>query len=150
MSEGSEEVCTNRLGDGTVVWTSAPVGMEYYLREGERPARLAQITEMTGPSEFLDGRELPSTVGVFCWQAADGQTLFADLVNYAFDPEADRVTVAEDLRLRMRLPRGTTAVEVTTLSPDEGATATANIEDGWAAVQLPRLQHYASVKLVAR
>lgn len=87
---------------------------------------------------------------MFCWRAADGRTLFADLVNYDFDAAADRVTVAEDLTLRIRLPQSTTDHEVTTLSPDEEAPATAKMEGGWATLHLPRLKHYASVKLVAR
>ena len=72
--------------------------MEYYLRHEERPARLGKLAELTGRSEILDAPELPSTVGVFCWQAADGRTLFADLVNYDFDAAADCVTVAEGLQ----------------------------------------------------
>jgi hypothetical protein len=101
---------------------------------------------MVGPSDLLDAAELPATVGVFLWQANEGQTLFVDLVNYDFDSDADQVQVAQDLRLRVRLPHGTTNFELTTLSPDEQATATAQQDSGWATLQLPRLAHYASVR----
>ena len=150
MSQTGDQVWTRQLDQGTVVWTPAPVDIEYYLRHEERSARLGKLTELTGPSDILDAPELPSTVGVFCWQAADGRTLFADLVNYDFDAAADRVTVADGLSLRMRLPPGTTDIEVTTLSPDEEAAATAKLEGGWATLHLPRLKYYASIKLVAR
>lgn len=150
MSQGGDRVWHRELDQGTVVWTAAPVDIEYYLREGERPARLGQLAEMVGPSRLLEAPELPATVGVFLWQAHEGQTLFVDLVNYDFDPAADRVQVAQDLRLRVRLPRGTTDIALATLSPDEQATATAEMEDGWATLNLPRLAHYASVKLVLK
>jgi len=139
-----------KLGEGTIVWTPDPVGMEYYLREKERSYRLSAIVHMVGRSALLDGHELSSKVGVFAWESEDKPTIFADLVNYDLDAESDAVTPAQDLRFRMRLPKGCDKVEATTLSPDEGTSASATVRDGWAVIHLPRLVHYASVKLAAR
>jgi len=149
-SVGSPRVHERRHGKGTVVWTSAPVGVAYYLLEEERAGRLGQIVEMIGPSTILDATALPSTVGVFCWQGVNGGALFADLVNYDLDADADSVEPAEGVQFRMRLPEGCGGLEATTLSPDGEAPAAAAVENGWALVELPRLVHFASVKLAAR
>jgi len=141
---------TGRLGRGTVVWTPAPVGMEYYLREKERPALLTQIAEMVGASPLLDGSGLSPRVGVFCWASPDEGARFADLVNYDLDADADRVTPVENLRFKIGVPRGWKDVEVTTLSPNDAAPATATVREGWAVVDLPRLVHYASVRLAPK
>jgi len=141
---------TIHANHGTVLWTPDPVGMEYYLREKERSDRLSAIVQMVGRSALLDAREVSSKVGVFAWQSEDGKTIFADLVNYDLDAESDVVTPAQDLRFRIRLPQGCDEVEVTTLSPDEGTSASVTARDGWAVIQVPKLWHYASVKLRAR
>ncbi len=150
MSQTGDQVRTQQEGQGTVVWTPAPIGIEYYIQHEERSDRLDELVTLIGPSDVLDGAQLPSTVGVCCWQSADGRTLFADLVNYNFDPAADRVATAEGLVLRLRLPPGTTNLHVTTLSPDEEVSATAKLDGGWAVLQLPRLKYFASVKLITQ
>ncbi len=150
MSQTGAQVWTRQLGQGTVVWTPAPLGVEYYLQHEQRSERLGQLVELIGPSPLLDGADLPSTVGVCCWQSADSRTLFADLVNYDFDAVADRVAAVEDLRLRLRVPPDTVDVAVTTFSPDGEPPATAQLADGWATLHLPRLMHYASIKLTTR
>jgi hypothetical protein len=145
---GGSQPLTVKHGGGTVVSTTASPGMDYYLKENERPSRLGQIAEMIGPSEHLDAPSLPSTVGAFCWKSPDSRTLFVDLVNYNIDPDADRITAAENIGFRIRVAQGTKEVAVKPLSPDDDARATATLVDGWATVQVPALRHFISVKLI--
>jgi len=149
VSGDGAPVHTRKVGKGTVIWTPTPMGLDYFVKDKERPSLLPRLLEMVGDSVLLDGKDLPSTVGVFLWQSSDGRTRFADLVNYNLDADADVVRPAENLRFRMRLPDGCGGVQVTTLSPDEAAPATVAVEDGWAVVHLGKLIHYASVKVVA-
>jgi len=138
------------VGKGQVVWTPTPAGMDYYSAEKEREERLPQIVEIVGGSSVLDARALPATIGVFCWRSDDGRTLFADLVNYDIDLDADRVKPADNIQFRLRLPEGCEQMKVTTLSPDKEEPATATIRHEWAEIRLPRLVHFASVRLVAK
>jgi len=149
-SSGGSTAHVRNLGRGVVVWTPAPVGMQYYLDERQRPSRLPTMARMVGRSALIDGGNLSSTVGIFGWQSDDGKTVFADLVNYDLDAESDRVRPARNLRFRIRLPQGWQRVQAATLSPDDTPPATATTRDGWAVVDVPSLAHYASVKLMGR
>ena len=98
----------------------------------------------------MDAANLPATVGLFLWQSADTTALFADLVNYDINLDADQLRPATDLRFRVGLPEGWGAVQAQTLTPDEGTAAQVGVKDGWAEVTVPRLQRYMSVALRRR
>ena len=136
-----------RIGKGTVVWVWEPVGMDYYLQADKRAELRPGLLKLAGSSDLVDGALLPTTVGLSLWRTTDAKALFADLVNYDLDADADVVRPAEGLSFRLRLPGGWKAATVTTISPDEGATATAEVKAGWATVSVPWLWHYVSVKL---
>lgn len=150
MTVGGTEIHTVKHGAGTVVSTPASLGMDYYLKEKERPGLLGQLAELIGTSELLDARTLPSTVGAFCWKSPDSRTLFVDLVNYNIDPAADRISAAENLSFRIRVANGTKEVEVKPISPDDDAGAAATLEGDWATLRVPSLQHFISVKLTIK
>jgi hypothetical protein len=135
-------------GKGRLDWIAAPLGMNYYLRAADRPALLPRLRDLVGPSTLADGAGLPVTVGLSLWRSEDGQALCADLVNYDLDADADRVRPAENLDFRVRLPIRWRGVRAVTLSPDGEAPADVRIENGWAVARLPRLIHYAGVKLI--
>ena len=145
---GTARVHRRSLEKGAVLWTPEPVGMDYYVHETQRHSRLPTLKELVGDSAVFDGRELPSTVGAFCWKSADKAVVFVDLVNYNLDAEADRLTPARDLSFRVPIGAKTRKVETATLSPDSLPPATVEIRDGWAVVRLPQLLHFASVKLL--
>jgi hypothetical protein len=134
------------VGKGRALWTPAPLGMDYYLQTEKRASLRAGMLRMVGASALVEAR-LPETVGIFLWRAADGRALFADLVNYDLDADADRVRPAASLTFQVRLPRGWRAVRARTLSPDGEAPAEVVVRGRWARVRLPRLVHFASVKI---
>jgi hypothetical protein len=142
-----EPATVTRIGKGSVVWVWEPLGMDYYLQADKRPELLPGLRSLAGSSDLVDAASLPTTVGLSLWRAADGRALFADLVNYDLDADADVVHPAEGLSFRLRLPEGWKAATVTTISPDEGTTASVEVHGSWATVSVPRLGHYASVKL---
>lgn len=102
---------------------------------------------MVSKSKLIDAKDLPSTVGVFCWKSKDSKTLFFDLVNYNLDTDRDAVQPAENLRFKMRLSKGYKNAKIDTISPDNGSSATIEIKDNWAIVHLGRLTYFASIKL---
>jgi hypothetical protein len=136
-----------RVGRGTVIWTAAPLGMDYYLQADKRPALLDGMRTLIGPSGLADGRGMPTTVGLAVWKSADGTALFADLWNYDIDLEADRVRPAEGISVRMKTPAGWKRVTATTLTSDGDATATAEANGGWVTVKVPKVTHFVSVKV---
>jgi hypothetical protein len=142
---GSPVQCA--FGKGRVFWTPTPSGMDYYLQASERLSRLPEMVSRVGPSSLVAGEDLLVTVGLSLWKAEDGRALFADLVNYDLDADNDHVRPAEDLHFRVRLPRSWQTAQVQTLSPDAEAPATLTLQAGWAVIRLPRLVHFASVKL---
>ena len=135
------------LGNGRIFWASTPVGMDYYLHETERAQRLPEVLDLVGASEQLDAADLPATVGSYLWQSLDEDALHVDLVNYDLDLEADRMNPAENLSFRLRLPDGWTGVNAETITPDETAPATCEAANGWATIQVPRVIHYACIKV---
>lgn len=135
------------LGEGRVAWSPQPLGMQYYVHETERWQRLPELASLIGPSELVDAEGLAATVGLFLWQSEDGRALFADLVNYDLDLEADRIAPASNLSFRLRLPEGWQRAGVETIAPDDEPPATAETRQGWVSIRLPRLVHYASVKI---
>jgi hypothetical protein len=144
---GPAGVHRRSLNKGAVLWTPEPAGMDYYVHESQRHNRLPAFVELVGDSAVFDGRQLPSTVGAFCWKSADGAAVLVDLVNYDLDAEADRLTPARNLTFRVPLATKSGRAEATTLSPDGLTSATVEIKGGWAVVRVPQLLHFASVKL---
>lgn len=136
-----------KIGKGTVVWTPDAVDIAYYLEMDLRPKLLGELTSLVGESSVIDAEGVPSTTGIFCWKSTKGSAVFADLVNYDLDADADKVTPAKDIRFRMRAPENARSVRAATLTPDNAAPARAVIRNGWACVVLPELVHFASVKL---
>ncbi len=148
--EERNQVSVHPWGRGTVLWTPEAIGMEYYLKDRERSARRSTIEEMVGVSHLLDPGNLPSTVGIFCWQSPVEGALFTDLVNYDVDIKADVVKPVENLTFRIALPKGWRRVKAETLTPDNLPPATIDIKQGWAAVSLPRLDHYAAIRFTSQ
>jgi len=105
------------------------------------------MVDLIGRSELLDAVSLPTTVGVFTWKSKRDGTLFADLVNYNIDVDSDKLTSAENLEFRIRVPKGTIEVKAATLTPDRISPAEVRLDGGWAVVKLKRLDHFASVKI---
>jgi hypothetical protein len=134
------------LGTGQILWSPAPVGMDYYLHETERATRLPEILHLVGPSQLLDASALPATVGAYLWQSPEGQSLHIDLVNYDLDLENDVINPATDLSFRLRLPNDWEVVDIDTITPDETAPATSELENGCVKIQLNHLIHYACIK----
>jgi len=135
------------IGDGRILWSPDPIGMNYYLHETERTTRLPEILNLVGPSELLDPGNLPATVGVYLWQSLDGQALHADLVNYNLDLEADRINRVKDLSFQLRLPDCWKSVDIDTITPDGTAPATCVLKGGWLNIRVNRLIHYTCVKI---
>jgi len=135
------------LGTGHIFWSPAPLGMDYYLHETERPARLPQILNLVGPSQLLDHGNLPSTVGAYLWTSTDSRTLTVDLVNYNLNLDTDQITPAKNLTFRLRLPNSWRNVTVDTITPDKTPPATCKLEAPWATIQLNNLLHYTCIKL---
>ncbi|MCC6443304.1 MAG: hypothetical protein IT210_07585 [Armatimonadetes bacterium] len=136
-----------RVGKGTMIWLPDPVGMDYYLDSARRPALLSRMRAYAGASSMADGSPLPFTVGLSLWKARGGDALFCDLVNYNLNADADTVRPADDLSLRLRLPAGWRSARAATFSPDRGAPAAISVCNGWAALRLPRLHRFASLKI---
>ncbi|MHB9079469.1 MAG: hypothetical protein ACYC3X_18480 [Pirellulaceae bacterium] len=133
-----------------MIWTPESVGNEYYVRQNERASRIGRVAELVGESSILNARQLPTTVGAFCWKSDDDRAVFVDLVNYDWDAAADRVTPVNDLSFSIRCPAGVGEAEVITLSPDSISPATVELKDDWLEVRLPQLHHFASVKITLR
>jgi len=141
------ELREGKVGKGMVCWSAGAPGLDYYLRIQDRPALLPQMARLLGPPSLLKSLRLPTTVGIFTWESPDGTALFADLVNYDLPPHAEAVRPAEGLGFSLRLPAGRSLVGATTLTPDATPPASVRVRGGWAEVILPRLVHYASIKL---
>ncbi len=135
------------LGDGHILWSPEPIGMEYYVHETERATRLPEILSLVGPSRLLEPGTLPTTIGAYIWQSLDGNAFHVDLVNYDLDLEADRINAAENTSFRLRLPEVWGDVDIETITPDDTAPATCAVEAGWVKIDVSRLVHYACVKV---
>ncbi len=135
------------LGRGRILWSPKPLGMDYFLHEMERPTRLPEILNLVGPSDLLAPGNLPVTVGAYLWQSLDKNALHVDLVNYDLDLESDRISPAEDLSFRLRLPEGWEGVGVAAITPDGTASTTCEPDSGWVTIQLNHVVHYACVKI---
>lgn len=135
------------LGKGHIVWASAPVGMDYYLHEAERGQLLPELLDLVGLCEQFDAGNLPTTVGAYVWQSLDENALYVDLVNYDLDLEADRINPAANLSFRLRVADDWTGVNGETITPDETAPATGDLAKGWVTIHVPRLVHYACIKI---
>ena len=144
---GDSQTLEVTMGEGRIVWSPEPVGMDYYLNEADRPARLPELLHLVVASDLLDPGNLPATVGAYLWQSQDGTSLHVDLVNYDLDLQDDRITAAKDLAFRLRLPEGWKDVTLDTITPDGTEPATWELADGWVKIRLGSLVHYACVKL---
>jgi hypothetical protein len=136
-----------RVGRGTVYWTPASLGMDYYRKAADRPSLLPELRRLVGADDVLSADGLPATVGAFAWQGAAGGTRFVDLVNYDFNGAGEQLRPARALELRVSLPSGWRSVQARTLSPDGDPAAQVELSGGWATIHLPRLTHFASVRL---
>lgn len=135
------------VGDGRVLWTSSPLGMNYYLATIGRAAMLPSLTTRIGSSTLMESTGVPSKVGIFLWKSDDEETMFADLVNYDLDARADEVRPTEGVSFQLTLPAGWESVRSETLSPDGTPNAVSSVGDGAVRIVLPRLEHYVSVVL---
>ena len=135
------------LGTGRILWSPTPLGMDYYLHETERPARLPELLNLVGPSQLLDPGNLPATVGTYLWVSPDGRTLTVDLVNYNLHLDTDQITPAKDLSFRLRVPNSWRSVTVDTITPDKTPPATCKLEDTRITIQLHNLLHYTCIKI---
>lgn len=135
------------VGRGEILWTPRPLGMDYYRHADRRPRLLPDLARLVGGSELLQAERLPTTVGIFTWQSPDENVLFVDLVNYNISAAGDTVRPAAELRWQVRIPATWRGITARTLSPDGMPPATAAAADGWVTVRLPRLRHFASVRL---
>ena len=142
-------VHTHILGEGTVIWSPEEPGVEYYLKEKKRELLLNGLTDMVGPSRILDARNLPVTVGAFCWQHRNDKIFFADLVNYSIAIESDYLTKAQDLRFRLRIPQDAKGIDVCAFSPQKDARVEAKLNKGWVEVHVPQLEHYLCVRIAS-
>jgi hypothetical protein len=137
-----------QLGNGYVHWIPDPTGMNYYLKVDNRRPLLPQMKNAAGASNLLEADNLPAALGVFLWKSHDDGALFADLVNYDIDLDTDQIQPVTDITFKVRLPRTWKSAKVMTLSPDTGTQASIKLYAGAAEVHIPRLTHYASVKLI--
>ncbi len=136
------------LGKGKITWMPAGVGMDYYNNIAQRDSLRANLLSVIGASGIIDGATLPATVSVSPWRSGDGKAIFADLVNYNIDLDADKMTPAENLTFRVHLPRGWKSAKAITLSPDEEGSAQISVSRGWATIKVAKLTNLAVVKLV--
>lgn len=143
-------IVARQVGMGSIQWVSSPVGMDYYLRSADRQKMNASMARMVGHSGIIDTSGLPSTVSVSTWRSLDGSRVFADLVNYNVDPDADRMTPACQLAFRLRLPMGWHSATISAVSPDGVPSPSISLENGWAVIRMPELIHFASVRLSRR
>jgi hypothetical protein len=146
-------VYTRTVGNGTVVWTAEPVGMNYFNAKysadavPRRTALLSNLKTMMGTSGLIDGSALPVTVGSYLWNGADGNSVFVDLVNYNYNETTDQILNAQNLTLKIKLMEGKTVVSVLGIAPEGNTDLNYSVADGWVTVIIPVLQNYLSVKV---
>ena len=147
-------VYTRTVGNGTVVWTAEPVGMNYFNAKysadavPRRAALLSNLKTMMGTSGFFDGSALPVTVGSYVWNVADGNSVFVDLVNYNYNETTDQTENEQNLTLKIKLVAGKTVSSVLAVAPEGNSTLNFSVSNGWATISIPTLQNYLSVKLL--
>ncbi len=126
----------------------AGVGMDYYNNIPQRDALRPNLLSVVGASDIVDAASLPTTVGISTWKSENGRAVYADLVNYNIDLDADKMNPATNLTFRLHLPRGWKSARAITLSPDKEGSAEVSVSAGWATVKVARLTNLAVVKLV--
>ena len=149
--DSSDELFTNAVGGGQVVWCAAPIGYDYFYYKDERAEILPKILDMVGGSSIFDGSSLPFTVGSFLWKSTDGGDLYVDLVNYNVDLDSDTVIPAENLTFSVRLPEGYEFAHLVAYDPDikDAVELNADISGGWATVTVDTLVIYKSFKFIS-
>jgi hypothetical protein len=147
-------VYTRTVGNGTVVWTAEPVGINYFNAKysadavPRRAALLSNLKTMMGTSGLFDGSALPVTVGSYVWNGADGNSVFVDLVNYNYNETTDQTENAQNLTLKIKLVAGKTVSSVLGIAPEGNSTLNFSVSNGWATITVPTLQNYLAVKLL--
>ena len=156
LATDSKEMLHNS-GAGKVLYLPANVGMDYYLKDTERPAHLAQfntairrvLPEQEYPFAF-HAENVPSTVGMTLYQDRSNGRYFVDLNNCAYDRSTDAMTPKEGVTFEVALPawlqEGKLSAHV--LAPDADITVTATrVGKDRAQILLNRLNYYASIVL---
>ncbi len=136
------------LGKGRITWMPAGVGMDYYNNIPQRDALRPNLLSVVGASDIVDGTSLPTTVGISTWTSGDGKAVFADLVNYNINLDADEMNPATNLAFRVHLPQGWKSARAVTLSPDDEGSAKISVRGGWATLKVATLTNLAVVKMV--
>ena len=121
------------------------VGYTYWHKDGDRTKLLPAMVELIGGTSLFDGRGLTGYTGSCLWRSGDGRTLYVDIYNTDIDVKADRLRPQGAMSFRIKLPFYDGMPSVRVVSPAGNYSPKASMADGWLRVDIPKLQHYASV-----
>jgi len=134
------------LGKGRVVRLASGLGMEYYLRSAERAKLLPHLTQVLRQAGFGIASGAPPTLELALWRPDDATALDLDLANTDIDLARDTVRPCGPVRITVQAPFSG-RVTANTVSPEVIPPATVVRDGKTLTVTLPRVVHYASVRL---
>ncbi|MCK5805084.1 MAG: hypothetical protein KAI66_19780 [Lentisphaeria bacterium] len=153
---GGTEVLRH-LGRGSVLYSSLPIGFDFFRADAERAEMLAAfrraisaVTDGKGNFVLRETDAVPPTLGLVTYSDEQTGRFFIDVNNTDVDLKTDTIAPAAGFRFVVRLPKFLVGREVSARVLAPGAPLEVNVDrldDGTLAIRLPSIKTYACVIL---